>query len=100
MSLYLWEMHLDVSTPEKRTKLMERIEEVVKAGGSPSGRLVAGPWASLENPTLVAVVETPDLSQSMPATMELYNEGLINNMHIRPIMTWEGAKAVAAKVPQ
>jgi hypothetical protein len=98
MSLYLWEMHLDVSTPEKRAKITERIEEVVKEGGTPTARLVAGPWASLENPTVVAVFEVPDLNQTMPATMELYDEGLINDTHMRPIITWEGAKAAAAKV--
>ena len=100
MSLYLWEMHIDVSTPEKSTKITERIEEIIKEGGTPTSRLVAGPWASLENPTLIAVVEAPDLSQTMPATIELYNEGLITDMRIRPIISWEGVKAAAAKVPR
>jgi hypothetical protein len=43
MSLYLAEVRFDVSTPEKRTKVMERVEQVVKAGGTPTARLVAGP---------------------------------------------------------
>jgi hypothetical protein len=32
MSLYLVEIRLDASTPEKRTQIVERVEQVVKAG--------------------------------------------------------------------
>jgi hypothetical protein len=96
MSLYLYELRLDASTPDKRAQIMERVEQAVKAGGAPAGRLVAGPWASLENPTLFAVFEVSDLNQTMPGTMELYNTNLITDMRMRPIMDWEGAKAAAA----
>jgi hypothetical protein len=75
---------------------MERVEQVVKERGTPTA-LVAGPWASLENPTVLFVFENPDLNQSLPATMELYNAGLISDIRMRPIMDWEGAKAAAAK---
>ena len=50
MSLYLVEVRVDVSTPEKRAQVMERVDQVVKAGGTPTARLMAGPWASMENP--------------------------------------------------
>jgi len=95
MSLYLYELRLDPSTAEKRTQIMERVEQVVKAGGTPTGRLVAGPWASLENPTLYFVFEVTDLNQTMPATMELYSAGLISDMRMRPVMDWASAKAAA-----
>jgi hypothetical protein len=98
MSLFLSEIRLDASTPEKRAQIMERVEQVIKAGGSGAARLVAGPWASLENPTLFLVQEVSDLNQSMPEIMELYNAGLILDTRQRPIMEWEGAKAAAAKV--
>jgi hypothetical protein len=97
MSLYLVEVRLDVSTPEKRTKAMERVEQVVKEGGTPTARLVAGPWASMENPTVLFVLENPDLNQSMPGVIELFNAGLIIDTRVRPIMAWEGVKAAAAK---
>jgi len=98
MSLYLAEVRLDASTPENRAQRMERVEQVVKAGGTPTFRLVAGPWASMENPTLFFVFENPDLNQSMPAIMELFDAGLISDIRMRPIMDWEGLKAAAAKV--
>jgi hypothetical protein len=97
MSLYLVEVRVEISTQEKRAKVMERIEQVVKEGGTPTARLVAGPWASMENPTVLFVFENPDLNQTMPAIMELFNEGLISDSRMRPIMDWEGVKAAAAK---
>jgi len=97
MSLYLVEVRVDVSTPEKRAQVMERVDQVVKAGGTPTARLMAGPWASMENPTVLFVVENPDLNQTMPAIMELYNAGLVSDTRLRPIMAWEGVKAAAAK---
>jgi len=98
MSLYLVEIRLDVSTPEKRAQIAERVEQVVQAGGGATARLVAGPWGSLESPTLFLIQDAPDLNQTMPATMELYNAGLVSDARIRPIMDWEGVKAAAAKV--
>jgi len=95
MPLYLLEMKLDVSTPQKRDAIIERIEQVVKAGGSPNARLVAGPWVSQENPTLLAVFDNPDLTKSLPARMALYNAGLVTDVRLRPIIDWEGAKAAA-----
>ena len=100
MSLYLVETRLDASTPEKRTQIMERVEQVVKAGGTPTARLVAGPWASMENPTLFFVLENPDLNRSMPEIMELFSAGLISDTRMRPIMDWEGTKAATAKVQE
>jgi hypothetical protein len=97
MSLDLVEIRLDASTPEKRTQIVERVEQVVKAGRTPTQRLVAGPWASLENPTLFVVFDNPDLNQTMPEIMELYSAGIISDTRIRPIMDWEAAKAAAAK---
>ena len=98
MSLYLVEIRVDVSTPEKRAQIMERVEQVVKEGGTPTARLVAGPWACMENPTVIFVLENPDLNLTMPAIIELYNAGLISDSRMRPIMDWEGLKAAAAKV--
>jgi hypothetical protein len=100
MSLFLVEMRLDVSTPEKVAQITERVEQAIKAGGTPTARLVAGPWSSLENPTLFWVLENPDLSKSMPEIMELYGAGLISDQRIRPIMDWEGTKAAAAKAEE
>jgi hypothetical protein len=51
----------------------------------------------METPTVIFVLENPDLNQTMPAIMELYNAGLISDSRLRPIMDWEGAKAAAAK---
>ena len=98
MALYLVEVQLDVSTPEKRAQIMEQVEQVVKNGGTPDFRLVAGPWGSLENPTLFLVTDNPDLTQSLPALIGFYNAGLIRDLRSRPIIDWEGLKAAAAKV--
>ena len=97
MSLYLVEIRIDVSTPEKRAQMMERIEQMVKDGGNPTDRLVAGPWACMENPTVLFVVENPDLNKTMPQIVGLYNAGLISDSRIRPIIDWEGVKAAVAK---
>ncbi len=95
MALYLAEMDLDVSTPEKRAAIMERAEQVVKAGGTPNSKLVAGPWASHENPKLFWVFDSPDLTKSFPERMALFNGGLLKNLRINPIATWEETKAAA-----
>ena len=97
MSLFLVEIQMDVSTPEKREQVMQRLEQVVQAGGTPTGRLVAGPWVSLENPTVTLVIDNPDLDQTMPEIIGLYNAGLIRDTRIRPVMDYEKAKAAVAK---
>jgi hypothetical protein len=51
----------------------------------------------MENPTVLFVLENPDLNLTMPAIIELYNAGLISDSRMRPIMDWEGLKAAAAK---
>ena len=51
MGLYLVEVDIDVSTPEKRAAIMERIEQVVTNKGTPTAKLVAGPFGSLNRPT-------------------------------------------------
>tara|TARA_B100000029_G_C16760686_1_gene661698 strand:+ start:354 stop:485 length:132 start_codon:yes stop_codon:yes gene_type:complete len=43
MSLYLGELHIDLSTKEKRQAIAERVEQVIKEGGTDNARLVAGP---------------------------------------------------------
>ena len=97
MSLYLLEIQLDPSTPEKQAQIMEQVEQVVKNNGTPTSQLVAGPWASIENPTLFFVVEIQDLNQTMPEVIALYTAGLIRDTRMRPIMDYEGAKAAMAK---
>ncbi len=97
MSLYLVEIQLDLSTPEKRAQVMERVEQVIKEGGTPNSRLVAGPWASMESQTLWLVSDNPDLNAGLPMVMGLYNAGLIRDTRIRPIIDWDGLKAAAAK---
>ena len=91
------ELQLDLSTPEKREQIRERVEQVVKEGGTPTARLVAGPWASMESQTLWLVLDNPDLNQSMPEIIALYNAGLIRDTRSRPIMDWDGLKAAAEK---
>ena len=95
--LYLIEIQLDLSTPEKREQVRERVEQVIKEGGSPTSRLVAGPWVSMESQTLWLVADDPDLNQTMPMTIGLYRAGLIRDTRLRPIIDWDGAKAAAAK---
>ncbi len=41
MSLYLVEARVDVSTPEKRAKIREAMEQAIKAGGTDDARIVA-----------------------------------------------------------
>ena len=43
MGLYLVEVDIDVSTPDKRGEIFERIEQVVTNTGTPTAKLVAGP---------------------------------------------------------
>jgi hypothetical protein len=97
MALYLLEVHLDVSTPEKRAQSVARVDQIVKDGGSPNARLVAGPWGSLENPTIWAVFDNPDPLKSLPNLMTMYNAGLITDTRLRPIATWAEVKAAAEK---
>jgi hypothetical protein len=92
-------MRLDVSTPEKRAQNFARVDQVVKDGGTPNARLVAGPWGSLENPTIWLVADNPDPLKSLPNLMTMYNAGLITDTRVRPIATWADIKAAAAKVP-
>jgi hypothetical protein len=51
------------------------------------------PWACMENPIVLFILENPDLNLTMPAIIELYNAGLITDSRMRPIMDWEGPKA-------
>ncbi len=67
MALYLVEIDLDVSTPEKNAAIIERTERVIKAGGSPTAKLIAGPWVSQETPKTWWVFDNPDLLNSFPA---------------------------------
>ncbi len=94
MALYLLELDLDPA-PQKRDAIIERVDQVVKAGGSPTSKLIAGPWISHERPTLLAIVEIPDLMKSLPPRMELYYAGLITDIRLRPIANWEEVKAAA-----
>ena len=58
---------------------------------------MAGPWASMENPTLWIVLDSPDLNAGFPEIIGLYNAGLIRDVRLRPVSDWEGVKAAAAK---
>ena len=98
MGLYLVEVDLDVSTPEKRAAVFERVEQVITNAGTPTAKLVAGPWGSLNRPTIYMVFNNPDLEQSLPELMGLYNAGLIRDVRSQPITDWKGVKAAAAKV--
>lgn len=98
MGLYLVEVDLDVSTPEKRAEVFERVEQVVTNAGTPTSKLVAGPWGSLNRPTVYLVFDNPDQEQSLPEIMGLYNAGLIRDVRTQPITDWNGVKAAAAKV--
>ncbi len=95
MALYLLEMDLEVSTPEKRAAIMERADQVIKAGGTPAAKLIAGPWVSHETPKMWWVFDNPDLVKSFPARMQLYYAGLVTKIQLHPIATWEEAKAAA-----
>lgn len=97
MGLYLVEVDLDVSTPEKRAEVFERVEQVVTNAGTPTAKLVAGPWGSLNRPTIFMVLDNPDLEQSLPEIMGLYNAGLIRDTRSQPIADWNGVKAAAEK---
>ena len=101
MGIYLFEMRVDVSTKEKRAAIVERTEQVIKQKGIPEvgAKLVAGPWISQEVPAIFAVFETHDLINSLGARMELYSAGLVTDLDIKPIATWEEGKTAAAKVP-
>ena len=92
--LYLVEIQLDIS---KQEEVMARIEQLVKENGTPTSTLVAGPWFSMENPTMWLVAENPDLTKTMPEIISLYENGLIKDTRQRPIIDFEGVKAAAAK---
>ena len=98
MGLYLVEVDIDVSTPAKRAEIFERIEQVVTNAGTPTAKLVAGPWGSLNRPTIFMVLDNPDMEQSLPEIMGLYNAGLIRDTRSHPIADWNGVKAAAEKV--
>ncbi|HVN91163.1 MAG TPA: hypothetical protein VMT61_15225 [Candidatus Binataceae bacterium] len=95
MGLYLLEMDVDASTPEKNAAIMERVEQVIKAGGTPNAKLIAGPWVSYESPKLWLVVDNPDLHKSFAARIQLYNAGLVPKVRVHPIATWEEAITAA-----
>ena len=43
------------------------------------------------------VLDNPDMEQSLPEIMELYNAGLIRDTRSQPIADWNGVKAAAEK---
>ena len=94
MSLYLLEVQLNI---EKQEQVMARVEQLVKENGTPNATLMAGPWFSQENPTMWLVVENPDLNQSMPELISLYENGLIKDTRLRPMIDFDGLKAAVAK---
>ncbi len=97
MSLYLAEIQFDLSTPEKRAQIRERVDQLVQDGGTPTARLKGGPWGSMESGTLWLVMDSPDLNAGFPEVIALYNAGLIRDTRLRPVMEWEGLKAAADK---
>ncbi len=98
MGLYLVEVDIDVSTPEKRAAVMERIEQVVTNKGTPTAKLVAGPFGSLNRPTIYLALDNPDQLQSLPELMGLYEAGLVRDIRTEPVADWDSIKAAAAKV--
>ncbi len=98
MGLYLVEVDIDVSTPEKRAAIMERIEEVITNKGTGTAKLVAGPFGSLHRPTVYFAFDNPDQLQSLPDIMGLYNAGLIRDVRSEAVADWDSIKAAAAKV--
>ncbi len=98
MSLFLAELSLDLSTKEKRQAIVERVEEVIKAGGTDTGRLVAGPWLSLESTTMWVVTDIPDVSKTLEETARLTIAGLLVERRLRPIAEWADVLEVAGKI--
>ena len=94
MSLYLFEVQLNI---EKQGQVMARVEQLVKENGTPNAKLITGPWFSQENPTMWLVVDNPDLDQSMPELISLYDNGLIKDTRLRPMIDFDGLKAAVAK---
>ena len=94
MSLYLLEVKLNI---EEQEQVMARVEQVVKEGGTPNAKLIAGPWFSQENPTMWLLVDNPDLDKSMPELISLYENGLITDTRVRPMIDFDGLKAAMAK---
>ena len=98
MSLYLTELTLDLSTKEKRQAIVERVSEVIKAGGTDTGRLVAGPWVSLESSTLWVVTDILDVSKTLEEMARLTVAGLLVERRLRPIADWANALEVVGKI--
>ena len=98
MAIYLVEVDIDVSTPEKCAAVTERIEEVITNGGTPTAKLLAGPFGSLNRPTVYFAFDNPDLQQSFPELMGSYNAGLIRDIRTEPVADWDSVRAAAAEV--
>ncbi len=98
MSLYLTEITLDLSTKEKRQAIVERVSEVIKAGGTDTGRLVAGPWVSLESSTVWVVTDIPDVGKTLEEMARLTVAGLLVERRLRPIADWANALEVVGKI--
>ena len=98
MSLYLTEITLDLSTKEKRQAIVERMEEVIKAGGTDTARLVAGPWVSLESSTVWVVTDIPDVGKTLEEMARLTVAGLLVERRLRPIAEWADVLEVAGKI--
>ena len=98
MSLFLAELTLDFSTKEKRQAIVERVSEVIKEGGTATGRLVAGPWASLETSTLWVVTDIPDVGKTLEEVARFTIAGLLIERRLRPIAEWADVLEVAGKI--
>ena len=98
MSLFLAELSLDLSTKEKRQAIVQRVEEVIKAGGTDTGRLVAGPWVSLETSTLWVVTDIADVSKTLEEVARFTIAGLLIERRLRPIANWADLLEVAGKI--
>ena len=98
MSLYLESLSLDLSTQEKRQAIVESVTELIKAGGTDTGRLVAGPWASLETSTLWLVADIPDVSKTLKEMVRLTIAGLLVERRLRPIADWAAVLEVVGEI--
>jgi hypothetical protein len=101
MALFLDEVWIKDPDPEKFkafVRLISQFAEDPASIGAPQIRLIAGPWASNEEPKVLFIVDIPNHSPTYQDFGPAMARGLVARRRLTPIVEWKEVERMVARL--